>query len=136
MRMARRMGFLALAACLLLVPAASFGAGFALFTGAGARLQHIRKVFAAHGRLAVSLDVVLAEDFFADPGGKQTMAELRNWLKEAARETREPRLLVRASADVSLGELTEIKVAAEEAGFVGVVWGAETAKIEPSSGNR
>ena len=46
MRMARRMGFLALAACLLLVPAASFGAGFALFEH-GARAVGIGGAFGA-----------------------------------------------------------------------------------------
>jgi biopolymer transport protein ExbD len=62
---------------------------------------------------------------FADPGGNLTLAQLKLWLKDAARELKEPRLLVRAAADVALGDLSEIRIAAEEAGFVGVVWAAE-----------
>ncbi len=46
MRMARRTGLLALAACLLLVPAASHGAGFALFEH-GARAVALGGAFGA-----------------------------------------------------------------------------------------
>ena len=46
MRMARRTGLLALAVCLLLVPAASHGAGFALFEH-GARAVALGGAFGA-----------------------------------------------------------------------------------------
>ena len=65
---------------------------------------------------------------FADPGGNLTMAQLAAWLQDAARESKEPRLLVRASADVALGDLAEIRTAAEAAGFIGIVWGAEPSR--------
>lgn len=62
---------------------------------------------------------------FADPGGNLSLDKLRVWLASAAREAREPRLLVRANVDVTLKDLSDIRAAAEEAGFVGIVWGAE-----------
>ncbi len=72
---------------------------------------------------------------FADPGGNLTMAQLADWLKEAAREAKDSRLLVRASADVSLGDLAEIRTAAEAAGFMGIVWGAEPSpQASPAGG--
>src|ERR1039457_3128463 len=42
--------------------------------GTGARLQHIRKVLAAHRRLPVGMDIALAEDLLPDLGRKQGLA--------------------------------------------------------------
>ena len=74
MRMARRMGFLALAACLLLVPAASFGAGFALFEhGARAVDEQGAQVRVAALGCPAELALEAAAGFFGcqpEPGGE------------------------------------------------------------------
>jgi biopolymer transport protein ExbD len=57
--------------------------------------------------------------------GQLTLAQLREWLAAASRTVRQPVLLLRASADVSMADLAEITTAAREAGFR-VVLGVET----------
>jgi len=62
---------------------------------------------------------------FAD-SGQLTLVQLRAWLKEQAKVTKQPVLLVLEDADVSSSTSTDIWTAAHEAGF-GVVLGVETA---------
>jgi biopolymer transport protein ExbD len=61
--------------------------------------------------------------------GAISLEQLRAWLKVQAAQTKQPSLLVRASANkVPITDLTDITSAATEAGFVRVVVGA----LEPS----
>ncbi|HWA87982.1 MAG TPA: biopolymer transporter ExbD [Opitutus sp.] len=64
---------------------------------------------------------------FAD--GLLNMAQLQQWLKAEAKKSRRPSLLVRASVGVPVEEIAKIVSAAQEAGFVRIVLGAE----EPAS---
>lgn len=57
--------------------------------------------------------------------GNLSMPQLKEWLKEEARKTKDPVLLVRASSEVAFEDLTEIHSAARDAGFVRIVWAAE-----------
>ncbi|MFA5264373.1 MAG: biopolymer transporter ExbD [Opitutaceae bacterium] len=57
--------------------------------------------------------------------GNLSMPQLKEWLKAAARSSKEPILLVRASSEVAFEDLTEITTAARDSGFVRIVWGAE-----------
>lgn len=104
-----------------------FGSRFVLSPGLGTSFVLPEVPEASLGAMQTThvVSVKSGGIIFADPGGKLTLEEFRHWLGEAARSVREPRLLVRASADVSLGELAVLRSAAEDAGFVGVVWGAE-----------
>ncbi len=62
--------------------------------------------------------------------GQLSLAQLHEWLRGAVSTVKEPVLLVRASAEVSVAELTEISTVAREAGFK-VVLGAESVR-EPA----
>lgn len=57
--------------------------------------------------------------------GQLSLPQLREWIAVAARSTRQPVLLLRASADVSMSDLAEVTTIAREAGFR-VVLGVET----------
>jgi biopolymer transport protein ExbD len=62
--------------------------------------------------------------------GSISLARLGEWLREEAKTTREPALLVRASAGVKTSEQAKIVSLAREAGFR-VVWAAQ----EPAKKN-
>jgi len=115
-----------------------FGSRFVLSPGLGSdfRLPMVEAGVAAVTPTSSVISVQRGGIIFAEPGGNLSMEQLRVWLRAAARENREPRLLVRASADVSLGDLALIKAAAEEAGFVGIVWGAELNRAAKSAGDK
>jgi len=104
-----------------------FGSRFVLCPGLGTdfRLPNTPPSTSGASTTTHVISVQRGGIIFADPGGNLSLEQLRSWLTEAARQSREPRLLVRASVDVSLGDLSAIRTAAEEAGFVGIVWGAE-----------
>lgn len=73
------------------------------------------------------ISVLPSGQIFAD--GLLNLPQLRAWLKEEGRKLRQPSLLIRASAGVSLAELADITSAARDAGFVRIVLAAE----EPAS---
>lgn len=110
-----------------------FGSRFVLCPGLGTdfRLPSMPVASSSSAPTTHVISVQRGGIIFADPGGNQTLEQLRGWLATAARQSSEPRLLVRASMDVSLGDLAAIRTAAEEAGFVGIVWGAESDRNAP-----
>lgn len=66
--------------------------------------------------------------------GNMSMQQLREWLANAVKGTKNPVLLMCASDDVAYKDLVEIDTAARAAGFAGIVWGGEaphTAKQNP-----
>lgn len=111
-----------------------FGSRFVLSPGLGTDFRLPVSPVATAGAASTThvISVQRGGIIFADPGGNLDLPKLRDWLRAAARQTSEPRLLVRASVDVSLGDLTAIRTAAEEAGFVGIVWGAEDDRTGPA----
>ncbi len=68
------------------------------------------------------------------PGGKLELPQLRKWLKAEAMTTKQPVLLVLAGTDVTIGDLTDIRTAAQEAGFVNVVLGGQPVPMAPEGG--
>jgi biopolymer transport protein ExbD len=74
------------------------------------------------------ISVLPSGQIFAD--GLVNMKQLEEWLRAEAKKLRQPSLLVRASADVPIAQLTEIVSAARAAGFTRVVWGAEEPPVE------
>lgn len=70
-----------------------------------------------------TISVKNSGQIFAD--GLLTMAQLREWLKTEAKKSKDPSLLVRMSAGVSISVQSEIVSAAREAGFNSVTVAAE-----------
>jgi len=69
------------------------------------------------------ISVLPSGQIFAD--GLLNLPQLREWLNGEARKLRQPSLLVRTSAGVSLAQVADITSAARKAGFVRVVVAAE-----------
>jgi len=65
--------------------------------------------------------------------GNLSMPQLKVWLKDAARGSKEPILLVRASSEVTFEDLTEITTSAQQAGFIRIVLGAEAPSEGPAA---
>jgi biopolymer transport protein ExbD len=57
--------------------------------------------------------------------GMRSLAQLQDWLKARARETRQPSLLIRASQHVAMNRVTEISSMAYKTGFVNVIVAAD-----------
>lgn len=57
--------------------------------------------------------------------GAVDLPQLREWLVDAAKTTKQPSLRVIADAETAYGEMVAIQSAAEDAGFVRVIWAAE-----------
>jgi biopolymer transport protein ExbD len=74
------------------------------------------------------ISVLPSGQIFAD--GLMNMPQLREWLAVEAKKLRQPSLLVRAGAGVSLAQVADITSAARKAGFVRVNFAAE----EPAAG--
>jgi len=66
--------------------------------------------------------------------GNITLPQLRDWLKVRAKTTKHPVLLVRADAQMPLADIADIRVAAKEAGYESIMFGAEEAT--PGGGKR
>lgn len=57
--------------------------------------------------------------------GQQNLIQFKQWLAVAAKEVREPVLLIRADEGVEMRDLAGIYDAAAQAGFLRVIWAAE-----------
>ena len=68
---------------------------------------------------------------FAESGALN-VKQFGDWLKTAAKTTKEPVLLVQASADVPMADLTDILTIAQEAGFVRVQFAADRPAAKPA----
>lgn len=79
-----------------------------------------------------TISVKNSGQIFAD--GLLSMPQLREWLKAEAKKTKNPSLLVRMSAGVSVSVQNEIVSAAREAGFTAVTVAAEEAPANPIPG--
>lgn len=64
-------------------------------------------------------------------GGALELPQLREWLKAAAKTTKQPKLLVITGSEVEYGEMVDVRTAAQEAGFVGIVWAGEPLPAAP-----
>lgn len=111
-----------------------FGSRFVLAPGLGTdfRLPEIPSARQGASMTTHVISVRRGGLIYTD-SGILSMAQLKEWLKTAARDDRSPVLLIRASADVSYEELVEIDTAAREAKFAGIVWGGESLPSAPAS---
>lgn len=103
------------------VLAPGFGVDFQLPEMAGVRAQAVKTT---HDVAVNDTGLIIAEE------GSITLKRLGEWLKEEAKTTKEPTLLVRADAGVKTSQLTKIAELARAAGFR-VVWAAQ----EPAKQN-
>ena len=111
------------------------GSRFVLAPGLGVDFQMPAVAGARAGAAATTHHItVTPSGLIFLPDGPADLGRLRDWLKDEAKKTRQPTLLVRASAGVSAGAIANITSAAREAGF-GVLWGAEEPRA-PNSGGR
>jgi biopolymer transport protein ExbD len=103
-----------------------FGSRFVLAPGLGVefRLPEYSGTREAATATTCHVSVLHSGQIFTDDG-LLSLAELRAWLKDQAERSHQPRLLIQASAGVTLAELSDIQSAAHEAGFAGVVWAAD-----------
>lgn len=108
-----------------------FGSRFVLAPGLGVDFQMPEMAGARAGAAVTDrvISVRRSGQIFA-ANGLLNLAQLREWLKVEAAKSKNPSLLVRASADVPVSNLAEIVSAAREAGFGRVVLGAEEPAAE------
>jgi len=101
------------------------GSRFVLAPGLGVDFQMPVMSGAMGGAVTTDrfISVLPSGQIFAE--GLVNMDQLQEWLSAEAKELKEPSLLVRASSDVPIAQLTDIVSAARSAGFHRVVWGAE-----------
>jgi biopolymer transport protein ExbD len=92
------------------------GIDFALPTLEGARAGAVQTPY--------YINVLRSGQIFTDDG-LVDMGQLNGWLKARAARELHPTLLIRASSEVSLSELVEIRETARQAGFGSVLIGAE-----------
>lgn len=107
-----------------------FGSRFVLAPGLGVDyvMPEMPGALANASRTTHVISVIRPGLILVDDGAIN-FEQLRSWLKVQARNTKQPSLLVRASASkVPVSDLTDITSAAHEAGFIRVVVGA----LEPS----
>ncbi|MEO7414460.1 MAG: biopolymer transporter ExbD [Opitutaceae bacterium] len=106
------------------VLAPGLGVDFQLPEMTGARAQAARTT---HNIGINEVGLIVAEE------GGITLERLGEWLRDEAKTTRDPVLLVRAEAGVKISQLTRIAELAKSAGFQVVLAGQEPAK---ASGGR
>ena len=108
-----------------------FGSPFVLAPGLGVdfRMPKLAGALATAAPTQRVISVRPSGQIFAD--GLLNMPQLRVWLRIEAKKLKQASLLVRASAGVSLSQVTDIVSAAGEAGFVRVEVGAEESAAEP-----
>jgi biopolymer transport protein ExbD len=106
-----------------------FGSRVVLAPGLGVdfRMPTMPGALAGAATAESVVSVLPSGQIFAD--GLLNMAQLRQWLQVEAKKSRNPSLLVRASVGVPVEEIADIVSAAQQAGFVRIVLGAE----EPAS---
>jgi biopolymer transport protein ExbD len=108
-----------------------FGSRFVLAPGLGIDFQ-LPQLAGAQAGAAQATDVISvlrSGQILTSEEGLVDIGQLRVWLKSRAARQRQPTLLVRASSEVTLADLSEIEGAAHDAGFR-VLLGAE----EPAGG--
>jgi biopolymer transport protein ExbD len=102
------------------------GSRFVLAPGLGVDFRLPQIAGARAGAAVASCYLsVQASGQISTADGLVELAQLPDWLREQARGELHPTLLVRASAGVTVAELTAIKSAAQAAGFVSMVLAAE-----------
>jgi biopolymer transport protein ExbD len=111
-----------------------FGSRFVLAPGLGVdfRMPEMPGALAGASPAESVISVRPSGQIFAD--GLLNLPQLRAWLKREAKKSRQPSLLVRASAGVPVSELADIASAAHQAGFVRVVLGAEEPAAAKTAG--
>jgi biopolymer transport protein ExbD len=105
---------------------ALFGSKFVLAPGLGVDFQ-LPQLAGAQAGAAQATDVISvlrSGQILTAELGLVDLGQLRDWLKAKAAKERQPTLLVRASSEVTLSDLSEIEGAAHDAGFR-VLLGAE-----------
>jgi len=103
-----------------------FGSRFVLSPGLGVDFQLPRLSGAvARASLTTSYLSVKRSGQIVTESGLLDLGQLGGWLKAQAARDREPSLLIRASAGVTLDDLMKIQTEAIDAGFVAVAWAAE-----------
>jgi biopolymer transport protein ExbD len=109
-----------------------FGSRFVLAPGLGVdfRLPEMTGAAAGATRTTHSISVTAAGVIFTDQGAL-SLPKFGEWLKEQAKTTKNPTLLVRAGAAVPLSLLTTIKGLADESGFR-VIAAADEPVAKPS----
>lgn len=110
-----------------------FGSRFVLSPGLGVDFQLPVLDGARAGAVQTPfyINVLRSGQIFTDDG-LVDMGQLHDWLKSKAAGGSHPTLLIRASSEVSLSELVEIRGAAREAGFGNVLIGAEDRGAAPN----
>jgi biopolymer transport protein ExbD len=109
----------------------SFGSRFILAPGLGVDFQ-LPQLAGAQAGAAQATDVISvlrSGQILTSEQGLVDIGQLRTWLKAKAAREHQPILLVRASSEVTLADLSGIEGAAHDAGFR-VLLGAE----EPAAG--
>jgi biopolymer transport protein ExbD len=109
----------------------ALGSRFVLAPGLGVDFQLPQLAGAQAGAAQTTevISVLRSGQILTSEQGLVDIVQLRSWLKVRAAREHQPILLVRASSEVTLADLSEIEDAAHDAGFR-VLLGAE----EPSSG--
>ncbi len=103
-----------------------FGSRFVLAPGLGTDFRLPTAAVSGLGASATTQVISLkAGGLIFTDSGQLSLVQLKSWLKREASTSKQPVLLVRASSDVSMEDLTRVYNAAEEAGFSRVVWAAE-----------
>lgn len=102
---------------------AVFGSRFVLAPGVEVefRLPVVAGASSNAIRATQVITVMSSGKIFTDHGPRE-IGELGEWLAQQARTAAEPRLLVRSDASVSTSVQFAIASAAQQAGFVEVVW--------------
>jgi biopolymer transport protein ExbD len=118
---------------LLVIFFSLFGSRFVLSPGLGVDFELPELDGARAGALPTPyyINVLRSGQIFTDDG-LVDMGQLRNWLKARAAREAQPTLLIRASSQVSLSELVEIRGEARAAGFGKVLVGAEDRDTAPN----
>jgi biopolymer transport protein ExbD len=118
---------------LLVIFFSIFGSRFVLSPGLGIdfALPALEGARAGAAQTPFYINVLRSGQIFTDDG-LVDMGQLQNWLKARAAKEPHPTLLIRASSEVNLSELVEIRGAAREAGFGSVLIGAEDRGPSPS----
>lgn len=106
-----------------------FGSRFVLAPGLGVDFQIPTMAGSRAGAAPAEhvISVLPSGQVFAD--GLLNMPQLGEWLRQQARRSHHPTLLVRASVGVPVERITEITSLAQSAGFVRVVVGAEDRSV-------
>jgi biopolymer transport protein ExbD len=101
-----------------------FGSRFVLAPGMDIVLPQVAGARAGAAATTCYISVQDSGQIYT-PDGMRSLAQLQDWLKTRARETRQPSLLIRASQHVAMNRVTEISGMAYKNGFVNVIVAAD-----------